>query len=110
MNCDDSDPFFGKNYYQIMSLGEGVYTIKSKHAGRVMDVCQDVDRKGMLIIYDGYGGVNQQFVIRPNGVEVELLSKQTGKILTIAANSSKNGAPVFEEPAKGLEGQRFRLQ
>ena len=51
-----------------MSFSEGLYTIKSKHAGRVLDVCQDTDRRGMLIIYDSYGGANQQFYLRPNGV------------------------------------------
>lgn len=44
------------------------YKLKSKHAGRVLDVCQDVDKKGMLIIYDDYGGPNQLFNLRPNGV------------------------------------------
>jgi hypothetical protein len=32
-----------------------------------MDICQDVDKKGMLIIYDFYGGPNQLFVIRSIG-------------------------------------------
>lgn len=86
------------------------YSIKSKHAGRVLDVCQDTDTKGMLIIYDSYSSANQMFSLRPNGVEVEIVSKQSGKSLTVAANSSKNGAPIFEEPSRGLEGQRFRLQ
>lgn len=44
------------------------YTIKSKHAGRVLDVCQDTDKKGMLIIYDSYGGENQLFNLKPSGV------------------------------------------
>lgn len=44
------------------------YTIKSKHTGRTLDVCQDSDKKGMLIIYDLYGGPNQLFMLRPNGV------------------------------------------
>ena len=32
------------------------FVIKSKHSGRVLDVCQDTDKKGLLILYDGYGG------------------------------------------------------
>jgi hypothetical protein len=46
------------------------YTIKSKHAGRVLDVCQDTDTKGMLIIYDNFSGPNQLFNLKPSGVEV----------------------------------------
>jgi len=64
----------------------------------------------MLIIYDQLHTPNQLFYLRQNGVEVELVCKNTGKSLTISANSSKNGAPVFEEPIRGMEGQRFRLQ
>lgn len=32
-----------------------LYTIKSKHSGKSLDVCQDAATKGMLIIYDYYG-------------------------------------------------------
>lgn len=71
------------------------YTIKSKHAGRVLDVCQDTETKGMLIIYDNFSGPNQLFNLKPSGVEVQIVSKQSGKSLTVAANSSKNGAPIF---------------
>lgn len=53
-----------------MQSDNNLYTIKSKNAGRVLDVCQDKDTKGMLIIYDFYGGPNQQFYLRPSGVEV----------------------------------------
>lgn len=76
--------------------GNAQYTIKSKHSGRALDVCQDIDKRGMLIIYDLYGGANQKFIIKPNGTDYQLVSKQTGKSLTVAANSTKNGAPIFE--------------
>jgi hypothetical protein len=76
--------------------GLPTYSIKSKHSGRTLDVCQDADQRGMLIIYDYHGGQNQQFFLKPNGVEIELVSKQSGKSLTVAANSNKNGAPIFE--------------
>jgi len=56
----------------------------------------------MAIIYDKTNTPNQQFYLRQNGPEVEIVCKQTNKLLTIAANSSKNGAPVFEEPTRGL--------
>jgi hypothetical protein len=93
-----------------MEEGNGqLCSIKSKHSGRVLDVCQDIDRKGMLIIYDDYKGPNQLFISKFNGKEVEFICKQSGKSLTVAANSTKNGAPIFEELVKGLEGQRFRL-
>lgn len=53
-----------------MQSESSLYTIKSKHSGKVLDVCQDIDTKGMLIIYDFYGGPNQLFQLKPSGVEV----------------------------------------
>ena len=47
-----------------MNQPSSYYTIKSKHAGRVLDVCQDTDKKGLLIIYDSYGSDNQTFSLR----------------------------------------------
>ena len=42
----------------------GVYfQIESKHSGRVLDVCQDTEEKGLLIIYDSYGSPNQTFML-----------------------------------------------
>jgi hypothetical protein len=86
------------------------YSIKSKNGGRALDVCQDADKKGMLIIYDFYGGPNQLFMLKPNGNAVELVSKQSGKSLTIVNSSSESGALIFEEESKNLEGQLFKLQ
>lgn len=91
-------------------MAEKMYVIRSKHSNKVMDVCQDVDKKGMLIIYNHYGGPNQGFYIRSDGVSTNIISKQTGKYLTVAGNSDKNGVPVFEEPHTGLDGQKFRIQ
>jgi hypothetical protein len=39
------------------------FTIESKSSGRVLDLCQDGDNKGRLIIYDRWGAPNQQFGI-----------------------------------------------
>lgn len=78
-----------------MQTDNSFYIIKSKHSNRSLDVCQDQKTKGMLIIYDYYGGSNQLFSLIPSGVEVQLVSKQSGKCLTIAANSHQNGTPVF---------------
>jgi hypothetical protein len=51
-----------------MQADNNYYIFKSKHSGRVLDVCQDFETKGMLIIYDYYGGPNQLFNLRQNGI------------------------------------------
>ena len=51
-----------------MNSNGSTYVFKSKHAGRVLDVCQDTDKKGLLILYDAYGGANQSFILKESGV------------------------------------------
>lgn len=86
------------------------YSIRSKHANKVLDVCQDTDRKGMLIIYDNYKQPNQLFKFVNAGSGYHIVSAKSNKMLTVAANSSNNGVPIFEEPLPNLEGQVFRLK
>lgn len=52
-----------------------------------MDVCQDKDALGMLIIYDDYKEPNQRFNIVKNGDSVNIISVKSGKYLTVGANS-----------------------
>lgn len=75
----------------------------------MLDVCQDNDRKGMLIIYEDFKQPNQRFDIVKCGDYVNIVNRQNGKLLTVEGNSEKNGAPIFEEPTHDLVGQRFRL-
>jgi hypothetical protein len=80
-------------------------------AGRVLDLCKDGANNGKLIIYDRWGGLNQQFGIVPvSPLEVMLLNKQTGRCLTVANDSDKNGAVIMEEPYAKKRNQRFRVQ
>lgn len=88
----------------------GRYAIKSKHSGKAMDICQDTDKRGTLIIYDFYGGDNQIFMLKPNGVEVEIVSKQTGKSLSVVDGSDKNGVPILESDGNDSQPQKFRFQ
>ena len=69
--------------------------IKSKSVNKVMDVCQDADAKGMLIIYHDYKQENQRFNIYMANSTIYIVSKKTNKFLTVGSNSDKNGAPIF---------------
>jgi hypothetical protein len=87
------------------------FTIASKSSGRVLDLCQDGDNKGKLIIYDSWGAQNQQFgIVHVSALEVLLVNRMTGLCLTVANNSDKNGAVIVEEPPNNRPSQRFRLQ
>lgn len=71
------------------------YSIKSKHANKALDVCQDTNRKGMLIIWENYKQPNQLFKFINHGSYYNIVSAKTNKYLTVAANSSNNGVPIF---------------
>jgi hypothetical protein len=75
----------------------------------VLDVCQDKDAFGSLIIYEDYGQDNQRFDILEAENYVYLRNRRSGKYLTVGSNSEKNFAPIFEEPVTGVPGQKFRL-
>jgi len=60
-----------------------------------LDVCQDKDALGMLIIYDDYKEPNQRFNILKDEDSVNIVSVKSGKLLTVGSNCDRNGAPVF---------------
>lgn len=95
-----------------MQLGNqpNYYEIASKSAGRVLDICQDAGSKGKLILYDSWGGPNQQFALIASDLDVLIRSKASGLYLTVANYSDKNGAPLQEEALNNLPSQKFRLQ
>ena len=59
-------------------------------------MCKDGENKGKLIIYDKWKGLNQQFaIVAASPLEVMLLNKETGRSLTVANDSDKNGAVIL---------------
>jgi hypothetical protein len=44
------------------------YIVKSKHSGKALDVCQDTDKKGMLVLWESWGGDNQKFNLKEVGM------------------------------------------
>jgi hypothetical protein len=62
-------------------------SIVSKKAQKVLDVCQDKDRQGMLIIYEDFKQPNQRFDIVKVGDYVNIINKKNGKALTVGGNS-----------------------
>jgi hypothetical protein len=59
------------------------YALRSVHARRVLDICQDGENKGFGIIYDSYGGDNQIFSPEAAGQEFYLRCKKNNQYLTV---------------------------
>ena len=48
-----------------MFAEEAPHWIKSIHSGKCLDICQDNNKKrGTAILYDYFGGKNQQFTFK----------------------------------------------
>ena len=72
-----------------------LYWIKSIHSGKCLDVCQDNNKyRGSTIIYDYWNAPNQQFIVKRNGDYYYLISKQTGRALSIEGNPNENGSLI----------------
>ncbi len=65
-----------------MILFENV-AIWSKKGEKVLDICQDEYKKGMLLIYEDFQESNQRFDIIKCDDYVNIISKQNGKALTV---------------------------
>lgn len=82
------------------------YSIVSKKAEKVIDLAQDGQHQGTLIIWDGYGGDNQSFTITQSGPDVLLKCRKTGGYLTV--ESAADGARIFSSPQAGPTS-KFRI-
>lgn len=83
------------------------YSFRSLKADKVIDLCQDGDNQGSLIIWDGYGGENQSFTLIQNGPDVFIKCKHDKQYLTV--ESEADGARIFTSPKSGQANQRFRI-
>lgn len=84
------------------------YSIQSVHAeGKVLDVAQDGDHKGSLILWDGYGGQNQQFTIKQKGPFYYLKSKKDNRYLTV--EGPHDGARIYASDKLKSDNQKFTL-
>jgi hypothetical protein len=59
------------------------YSIRSVNSGRVLDVAQDGPHQGSTILWDGYGGDNQQFTVIQDGPVYYIKCKKNDMFLTV---------------------------
>ena len=78
---------FRKPYYSIQSVAA---------EGKVLDVCQEGEHPGSLIIWEGYAGQNQMFTLKQKGGHYFFVSKKDNLYLT--AESDDDGAKVLARP------------
>lgn len=83
------------------------YSLRSVKADKVIDLCQDGENQGSLIIWEGYGAENQSFNIIQSGPEVFIKCKQNKQYLTV--ESGADGARIYTAPKNNQANQKFRI-
>lgn len=83
------------------------YSLRNVHSGRVADLAQDGPSAGSLILWDGYGGENQQFTFIQDGPDYFIKNRKSHRYLTV--ENPGNGARIFEAPLNKQPNQRFRI-
>jgi hypothetical protein len=83
------------------------YSLRSVNSGRVLDVAQDGPHKGNTILWDGYGGDNQQFTLIQDGPVYYIKCKKNDMFLTV--EGPQNGAKFFLSAKSNNPNQQFRV-
>ena len=87
---------FFKRDKQENKFKKPYYSFRSVNADRVLDICQEGENQGNLIIWDGYGGDNQKFTVKQKNQDFYIKCKKDGQYLTV--EGPQNGARVFGAP------------
>ena len=74
---------FFKRDKQENKFTKPYYSFRSVLADRVLDICQDGENQGSLIIWEGYGGDNQQFTIKQKGDDFYIKCRKDRQYLTV---------------------------
>lgn len=98
---------FKRNKNENGKFSKPYYSFRNVKSGRVIDLCQEGEHQGTLIIWDGYGGENQQFTVKQKGPNYLLKCRKTKQFLTV--EGPQNGARIFCSPKTGEANQFFRI-
>lgn len=100
--------FFFRRNQEEDKYKKPYYSFRSVKAGKVIDLCQEGQNQGTLIIWDGYGGENQQFTLKQKDGEFYFKNRQTKQYLTV--EGPHDGARIFASPKTRGQNQRFRIE
>ena len=98
--------------FEIINVGNGYYTIKLKHSGKVMDVRGGGKTKGTKIIqYKATGKDNQlwEFEYAGNGMYY-IKSKSNGLYLDVNNSKAVNGAQLQVWTENKSKAQKYKLE
>lgn len=98
--------------WMVTKLPNGYYTLQNVNSGRYLDVFNGSVYNGSSIgLYDGNGGINQQFAIVQNrdsgGYYIQTVV--SGRVVDIAGNSYENNTHLDTFTANGTSAQSWNF-
>lgn len=99
--------FFNRTKNENGKYKKPYYSFRSVKADKVIDLCQEGEHQGSLIIWDGYAADNQSFTVAQCGPDVYIKCKKDGKYLTV--ESAADGARIYTAAKNKQPNQKFRL-
>jgi len=96
-------------HWKLTDVGDGFVTLTARHSGKVLDVFGlSMEDGGKINQWDHNGGPNQHWKIqRVQSDTVMIRSKSSGHVFE--AESSNQGATVFQRPDNGSDNQKFNI-
>ena len=95
-------------------IAPGVYVVRARHSGRVLDVAGVSTRDGATVHqWDDAGGANQRWQFRSVDGEpgtFTLVALHSSKCLDLEAGRTDNGADVLQRTCDGRRSQRWRVE
>lgn len=97
--------------FQLVSKGNGYYTIRSVKHGKVLDIqASSKADGGKLVLFDSGSGANQQFKLIDNGDGYcKIQAKHSGKYLDVTGSSTNNSAEVVQYLKTKNPNQLFKF-
>ena len=83
--------------FEFVHLGDGVYTVKAAHSGKVVDVSggTSATQNGVNIQqWTNFNTANQQFIVVAEGIYYKLIAKHSGRIVEVANASMETGGNI----------------
>ena len=75
--------FFKRQKNENGKYKKPYYSFRNVKSDRVLDLCQEGEHQGSLVIWDGYAGDNQQFTIKQKGPNYFFKCKKNNQYLTV---------------------------
>lgn len=102
--------------WTFQATGDGHHTITNVRSGKLLDVAGGSTLDGAAAVQttgvSGNGTAGQQWQLRPvdGGTAFVVVNRRSGKVLDVGGAATADGAPLVQNPDRGVAVQRWRFR